>query len=1172
LGFFRLKLQPLSIGIVYLIGIICLDSCGDSQNQRATSNSNPVFWGIDKGLVIPTDSLQNPDTIKVAQSEPVSIKLKTFSISADERRIPVTEHAVLGKPVLRFPGKDSLSKPQVFQAKGDTIVALPPEVILVKQFSSPEINPFNFSSIGILQGMSNQIRSIEQDIQGNLWFGSYGLGVYKYDGKFLYNYTERHGLNGNSVGVIHQDKKGNIWIGTDRGLSKFNGSYFVNYDKLDTTETRIGLVRAIYEMPDGTIWFGAKDGGAYLFDGESFTHFGAKQGLSNQVYCITADKGGKIWFGTYGDGLFSYDGKVISNYHLKQGIATYKIYTLLSGSDDKLWIGGWGGGLSYIRNDSVVIFKPVKGLAMLDIWSLKLDSKGTLWIGTLMEGLCSYDGKYLSQFIEKDGLGDLIVYNTLEDRTGNLWIATHNSGVNLYMGSLFHNYGTDQGLSGNNVNAILHDSRNYTWLGYLGSGMSVKDNRDSVRYHLKWIDGLLHDNVYDFSEDKQGNIWMASTGGITCFKNPDLASGKLTAHHYTISNGLVNNMASKILNDQVGNIWFGTNRGLSKFTPAFENDGSGIFINYTQKSGLIEQEVLALAEDKVGNIWIASSASSSNNVGLQRFDGKKFTSYQTFNKPGFISDMMSDPDGGIWVAKERNLFRIKNDSVFRYQNQFSAEFPLLSSLLMDKKKRIWLGSRGGLFRLEHITAGYTASADLKLKMQHYGISEGFNSLVCYPRSIAEDHAGKIWVGSAKRLVCIDQSGERPDTVKPVISIQGLDIYFERIPWAQLSTKQDSVLILKNGVRFEGFKYAGLEPWSGLPHSLELPYNSNYLQFRFSGTALPGSDKLSFTWKLDGLDKEWNSLVFRNEVSYSNIPPGIYTLHLKALNPSGIWSDTVSYSFRIHPPWWRTWWAYFLYLILLVGSVAYYVRWRETALRRRQKELEITVEERTAEVVEQKNEAVRQYNRSEELLLNILPYETAQELKETGTAAARLIEQVTVLFTDFKGFTALSEKMSPRELVADLNECFSFFDKIMEKYGIEKIKTIGDAYMAAGGLPTPNITHATDVVRAAIEIRDFMQEGKIRKQNLNLPYFEIRIGVHTGPVVAGIVGIKKFQYDIWGDTVNTASRMESSGEIGKVNISDSTYQLVKETYKCNFRGAVEAKGKGAIEMYFVDHEI
>jgi adenylate cyclase len=223
---------------------------------------------------------------------------------------------------------------------------------------------------------------------------------------------------------------------------------------------------------------------------------------------------------------------------------------------------------------------------------------------------------------------------------------------------------------------------------------------------------------------------------------------------------------------------------------------------------------------------------------------------------------------------------------------------------------------------------------------------------------------------------------------------------------------------------------------------------------------------------------------------------------------------------------------------------------------------------------QRNRIGKEKKRSEELLLNILPEEVAEELKAKGSADAVQIDRVTVLFTDFKGFTAISELVSPKELVADLHECFSAFDSICEKYGIEKIKTIGDAYMAAGGLPSPNTTHAKDVVKAGLEMAEVVEKGKAAKIAAGLPFFEVRIGIHTGPVVAGIVGVKKFQYDIWGDTVNTASRMESSGAVGKVNISEATYDLLKNEpgFAFESRGKIEAKGKGEVEMWFVSEKL
>jgi len=212
------------------------------------------------------------------------------------------------------------------------------------------------------------------------------------------------------------------------------------------------------------------------------------------------------------------------------------------------------------------------------------------------------------------------------------------------------------------------------------------------------------------------------------------------------------------------------------------------------------------------------------------------------------------------------------------------------------------------------------------------------------------------------------------------------------------------------------------------------------------------------------------------------------------------------------------------------------------------------------------------DRSKELLLNILPEETARELETNGFAKTQYYENVTVLFTDFKGFSTIAGNLTPQALVAELNDYFCKFDEIVEKYGLEKIKTIGDAYMCAGGIPIENNTHPLNAVMAALEMQVYMEKQLQDRQSRGEQGWELRIGIHTGPIVAGVVGKKKYAYDIWGDTVNVASRMESNGEAGKVNISAATYERISDKYECLHRGKVSAKNIGEVDMYFVGSQL
>jgi adenylate cyclase len=247
------------------------------------------------------------------------------------------------------------------------------------------------------------------------------------------------------------------------------------------------------------------------------------------------------------------------------------------------------------------------------------------------------------------------------------------------------------------------------------------------------------------------------------------------------------------------------------------------------------------------------------------------------------------------------------------------------------------------------------------------------------------------------------------------------------------------------------------------------------------------------------------------------------------------------------------------VILLLTGISW---WYGKRLNRRLRDQNIEIEA-------QKQAIGQERNRAESLLLNVLPEETAQELKTTGKATPRKYEMVSVMFTDFTSFTRIAAYMPPEELIEVLNTCFTAFDDIADQYNLEKIKTIGDAYMCAGGLPKANTTNPVDAVSAAIAICNFMNGFNLKQKQAGKPVFTVRVGIHTGQVAAGVIGNKKFAYDIWGDTVNVASRLENNCPAGHINISESTYDLVKHRFDCTFRGKIAVKNKGEMGMYLVN---
>lgn len=346
------------------------------------------------------------------------------------------------------------------------------------------------------------------------------------------------------------------------------------------------------------------------------------------------------------------------------------------------------------------------------------------------------------------------------------------------------------------------------------------------------------------------------------------------------------------------------------------------------------------------------------------------------------------------------------------------------------------------------------------------------------------------------------------------------------------------------------------PELGLPEKVERNHDNNNLVFQYN------ADGREFRFFLEGFDEGYTPWKTSGFKEYTNLPGGRYTFHAESRVSSGQTAGLTEINILVRPPWYLSGLALIFYLALV--SIVIWTQYEQMNLRfaHRQYALEQIINKRTEDLIIEKE-------KSEALLANVLPKNTASEIMAKGKATKIKYNFVTVLFSDIQGFTKIAEEMNPEVLIDELDKFFFYFDSVVEKFGIEKIKTIGDAYMCAGGIPEKNRTNPVEVILAALEMKAYMNRLKETSELQGMKYWDIRIGIHTGTVVAGVVGQKKLSYDIWGDTVNTASRMESSGEAGKINISGTTFEFVREFFSCEYRGKMPVKYKGELEMYFVN---
>ncbi|MCE9538348.1 MAG: SpoIIE family protein phosphatase, partial [Bacteroidetes bacterium] len=849
----------------------------------------------------------------------------------------------------------------------------------------------SFTTYTTKQGLArNTIFCITEDKYGKLWFGTNGGGVSCYDGESFTTFTTEQGLADNAVFSIIEDKNGNIWFATDGGgVSRYNANCVETLEReekvLQRTEQDLkkinkriakcftsyttvdGLahnkVYCIIEDKNGDLWFGTNGSGVTRFDGKSFTTFTTEQGLAdNTVRCAALDNNGNLWFGTLFNGVSSYNGKSFTSYGTLQGFAGIGVYSIIKDKDGKLWFATNGSGASYYDGKTFTNYTTAEGLAQNNLRSIIEDNSGNIWFGTAGTGVCRYDGKSFNNFNASQRFTNSI-RSIIEDKNGNIWFGEDGgTGLTRYDGKLFTSYTVSQGLPSNRIWCMTEDSHGNLWFGsyegvYTG-GVCRYDGKSFTTYTKE--QGLPNNDIRCIAEDKNGNIWLATGTGVSCFNGKSFTT-------YTTKQGLADNMVRCILEDNSGNIWFGTyGGGISRYTPPRfpTKDGSdGFFTTYTAEQGLANNVVLTALKDKSGNLWFGT-----NGGGLSRYDGKSFTSFSTQQglADDVVYDIVEDEQGEIWVGTNQGFCGLK----------------FLNPKSIDKKTEI---KGAGILNISNQELeNYIPIFESYNNKTGYPIKDLNTNAMCitkigFPSENKEgrERVGVIWGGCGdNKVISFDPSAIYKNTKAPTIFIQSVKINGENICWYDLNygnsqkSFKDSIIrdqqeaitfgkLLSTEERdtinqkFGDIKFDGITKWFPLPENLVLPYNHNSVSFDFVAVEPSRNFLVRYQYILEGYETNWSPITDKTIATFGNMYEGTYTFKLKACSPDGVWSGPVLYTFKVAPPWYRTWWMYLSYVLVLLSAIGLFFRWRTASLRKEKETLEQTVKERTIEVVEQK---------------------------------------------------------------------------------------------------------------------------------------------------------------------------------------------------------------------------
>ncbi|WP_417264885.1 adenylate/guanylate cyclase domain-containing protein [Brumimicrobium sp.] len=1038
------------------------------------------------------------------------------------------------------------------------------------------------------------------------------------------NYTINDGLSQSSVSCIIQDQLGALWLGTQDGINRFNGKNFEVFSADQGYDISNGYINTSFTDRNGNMWFGTYNGlTKYNPRSVKFSSFQVKSQQRLEIQSIAEDTYGHLWIGTAFGRIFKFDTDSLKFELIDDTIFDSRIIDIRSKDNELIIVSEFEGVLitDFAFRNKKVILPNINNKEDFITNGLIESPEHEIVIST-NEGVFYYD-KNSNSFHILDHLfshlRDVNIIDAIYLSPDRLFIASENSGLFQISKDekdsvVVLNYSADifqkGSLISNKLSGLFKDNQGVIWItsqrglssfnpefiGFKGVGTSADLSK-----------GLPSQNIWGFAESKnQRYLYIAADHGVSSFDR--------TTHHYyhyyrsSQENDDHTTLTIEVIDENI--LLVGCIDGLYELVIDSDDPNQYTFTK------LIHAADIQRGFDLIYTIQPYTEEHTyliGTRAGVMLFNYKERSFHYLFHRPQTENTISPGPcrfvfrkDDNFYTSPSSGgLFQIKfeNDELKAFaQHEFSplskATSAYFSDVFQANNKEFWFGTMGdGLFKY---------SIETK-KVIRYDKSKGLPNNVIYGVEAVELNPLYIWLSTNKGVVALNTKenlfytfSEKDGLMSNELNLgasflsQNGEIYFGGIQGFNYVKPSEAFQINKNiRVYFSGIEVENVPVFPeqdgilsqsiAFTDRITLPYNKRSLKLRFFANDLSNPDRIEYKYVMSGDDEVEEVLGSTNELRFTSIAPGVYELYIYARTTNGNWNKyPARLTIEVERPFWMKWWFYAIFIVVVTLFVIYRVRKSIDKERRQQVRLEMKIAERTREL-RKKNEKIQQQKsrlilqteelerekeKSERLLNNILPKETASQLKKDGRSAARSFSKVSIMFTDFVGFSKIAEEMSAKDLVSILDRHFRKFDEIIEINDLEKIKTIGDAYMAAGGVPIRNKTNPINTALAAVQIKSYMLEHKNAQIKADLPYWKLRIGINTGPVSAGVIGTKRYAYDVWGNTVNRAQRMEELCEPGKITITQDTFDHIEPYFLCNKIGKVRAKSGIKIMTYEV----